>query len=81
MSDDVASNVVANTNYEFLCDVETIMGLTCVSFMLETVQSLSKLTQNKDIFVCDFVLVMKLCQFDIQTMYVNLEKQYSWDQF
>jgi hypothetical protein len=24
---------------------------------------------------------MKLCQFDIQTMYVNLEKQYSWDQF
>jgi hypothetical protein len=77
MSDDVASNVVANTNYEFLCDVETIMGLTCVSFMLETVQSLSKLTQNKDIFVCDFVLVMKLCQFDIQTMYVNLEKQYS----
>ncbi len=77
MSDDVASNAVADTNYEFLCDVETIMGLTCVLFMLETVQSLNKLTQNKDTFICDFVLAMKLCQFDIQTMYVNLEKQYS----
>jgi hypothetical protein len=61
MSDDVANNVVANTNYELLCDVETIMGLTCVLPMLETMQSLSKLAQNRDAFICDFVLAMKLC--------------------
>jgi hypothetical protein len=24
---------------------------------------------------------MKLCQFEIYTMYVDFEKQYSWDQF
>jgi hypothetical protein len=35
MNDDVANNVVANTNYEFLCDVETIMGLMCMLPMLE----------------------------------------------
>jgi hypothetical protein len=43
MSDDVANNVIANTNYDVLCDVETIMGLMCVLPMLEVVQSLSKL--------------------------------------
>jgi hypothetical protein len=55
MNDDVANNVVANTNYELLCDVETIMGLTCVLPMLEAMQSLNKLAQNKDTFICDFV--------------------------
>ncbi len=35
MSDDVASNAVINTDYELLCDVETIMGLTCVLLMLK----------------------------------------------
>jgi hypothetical protein len=43
MSDDVANNVIANTNYDVLCDVETIMRLMCVLPMLEVVQSLSKL--------------------------------------
>ncbi len=35
MSDDAISNVAINTNYELLCDLETIMGLTCVLPMLE----------------------------------------------
>jgi hypothetical protein len=68
------SNAVANINYELLCDVETVMGLTFVLPMLEAVQYLSKLAQYKDIFICDFVLAVKLCQFKIYTMYVDLEK-------
>jgi hypothetical protein len=74
MSDDVASNATININYELLCDVEAIMGLTCVLLMLETMHSLSKLAQNKDFFICDFVSIVKLCQFEIYTMYVDLEK-------
>jgi hypothetical protein len=35
MSDNVSNNAIANTNYEVLCDVETIMGLMCVLPMLE----------------------------------------------
>jgi hypothetical protein len=61
MSDDVANNAVTNTNYELLCDVETIMGLTCVLLMLEAVQNLNKLAQNKDTFICDFVSAVMLC--------------------
>ncbi len=37
MSEDLPTNHVATTNYELLCDVETIMGLTCVLPMLEVV--------------------------------------------
>ncbi len=81
MSDDVANNAVTNTNYELLCDVETIMGLTCVLLMLEAMQNLNKLAQNKDTFICDFVSAVMLCQFEIYTIYVNLEKQYSRNQF
>jgi hypothetical protein len=51
MSDDVVNNAAANTNYELLCHVETIMGLMCVLHMLEAVQSLRKLAQNKDTFI------------------------------
>ncbi len=40
MNDDAASNAATNINYELLCDVETIMRLTCVLPMLEAMQSL-----------------------------------------
>ncbi len=40
-------------------------------------QRLSKLAQNKNTFICDFVLATKFCQFKMYTMYVDLEKQYS----
>ncbi len=49
--------------------------------MLEAVKSLNKLIQNKDIFIFYFVIVIKSCQVDIYTMYVDIEKQYSLDYF
>ncbi len=68
----------ARSNY-VLCDVEIVMGLTCMLLMLEVVQSLNKLIQNKDTFIFYFVVAIKSCQVDIYTMYVNIEKQYSCD--
>jgi hypothetical protein len=47
MSDDAINNATISTNYELLCDVEIIMGLTCVLFMLEVVHNLNKIVQNK----------------------------------
>jgi hypothetical protein len=41
------------------------MGLTCVLLMLEAVQSLNKLIQNKDTFIFYFVVAIKSCQVDI----------------
>jgi hypothetical protein len=47
-----ASKPSVKTNYEVLCDVKIIMGLTCMLPMLEVVQSLGKFVQNKD--TCSF---------------------------
>ncbi len=61
MNDNVAKVFSVRTYYELLCKVEIVMGLTCVLPMLETIQSLSKLAQYKDTFICDYVATMKLC--------------------
>jgi len=37
--------------YELLRDVKIVMGLTCVLPMLEIMQSLNKLAQNKDTII------------------------------
>ncbi len=79
MTDDVVINASIHTKYELLCGVKIVMGLRCVLPMLEAMQRLTKLAQNKEIFICDFVLAMKFCQFEIYTMYVDLEKQHSRD--
>jgi hypothetical protein len=51
MSKNLPTNHVATTNYELFYDVEKVMGLTCVLHMLEVVQSLNKLVQNKNYFI------------------------------
>ncbi len=81
MYEDLPTNHVVTNNYELLCDVETIMRLTCVLPMLEVVQNLNKLVQNKVCFICDFVVVMKLTQVDLYNLYVDLEHHFSHDQF
>jgi hypothetical protein len=60
MFKDLPINHVVATNYELFCDVETMMGLTCVLPLLEVVQSLNKLPQNKNCFICDFVAIVTL---------------------
>jgi hypothetical protein len=81
MFKDLLINHVATTNYELFCDVETVMGLTCVLPMLEVVQSLSKVAQNKNYFICDFVVAMKLTRVDLYNLYVDLKSHFSHDQF
>lgn len=70
-------NLVVTTNYELLCDVETTMVLVCTLPMLEVVQSLSKLAQNKKCFICDFVTKMKLTQVNIYNFYMDPKQHFS----
>jgi hypothetical protein len=79
MSKNLPTNPIVATNYELLCDVETMIGLTCVLPMLEVVQSLNKLAQNKNCFICDFVAIVKLTQVDSYNLYVDLERHFSHD--
>ncbi len=61
--------------------MEIVLGLTCVLPMSEVVQSLNKLVQNEECFICDFVEVMKFIQVDLYTIYVDPKKHFFYDQF
>jgi len=74
MFKDLSINLVVATIYELFCDVETMMGLTCVLPMLEAMYNLNKLAQNKDCFICDFVATFQLTQVDFYNLYVDLSK-------
>lgn len=49
-------------NLNALCNVEFILGLPCILPLLECVHTLIKVTQNINVFVCDFVESIKLTQ-------------------
>jgi hypothetical protein len=51
---------------------------TCVT-KLEAVQSLIKFAQNRECFICDFVVEVKLIQVDIYNFYVDLERHFSYE--
>jgi hypothetical protein len=55
-----------------MCDVKLILGLPCILPSLECVHMLIKITQGKDVFVCDFVnLSIKLVQHKFSKLYYN----------
>ncbi len=80
MAKDV-DNESTTANYELLCDIETVMGLTCLLPMLEALQGLNKYVQNRNTFICDFVGSVKLCQVDLHNMYHDEEKKYNYSDF
>jgi hypothetical protein len=44
-----------------LCGIDTILGLPCILPMLEFVNAFMKFAQAKDVFVCDYIVVVKIC--------------------
>ncbi len=65
MFKDQVTNLATKANLDLLCDVETFLGLTYIIPLLEFVQSLSKFGQTHDVFTCDFVRVVKVCEDDL----------------
>jgi hypothetical protein len=67
MVDDSGIMEVAKANLVNLCDVGTILGLPCVLPMLESINALMKFVQVKDVFVCDYIAIVKICHLLICT--------------
>jgi hypothetical protein len=51
---------VARKNLSSMFDVEVILGLPCILPMFVCVHALIKVAQGRDVFVCDFVEVVKM---------------------
>ncbi len=69
MSQDNVSTVLARFNLDLLCDLHMLLGLSSLLPLLEAMHALIKFAQGKDIFICDFVVVIKICQIDLYMMY------------
>jgi hypothetical protein len=76
-------NVMATTwkNLGYLCDIEVVIGLTCIMPLLEEVHVFIKFAQLKDSFVHDFVTFVKMYYANLYNMYVDLEKKYTQEGF
>jgi predicted glycosyltransferase involved in capsule biosynthesis len=75
------SHDITKSSLELFCDVEVFLGLTCIIPMLELVQSLSKFAQNQDIFICDFVTIVKKCEAQLYQMYYYQQTIYGQKEF
>jgi hypothetical protein len=63
MAKDSLSIMYAKVNFELLYDVNLFISLSClVPCMLKIVDALIKFAQNRDVFVCDYVNIIKICQ-------------------
>lgn len=62
-------NDVVRKNLNFLCDVEVILGLRCILPLFECVHNLIKVAQIKNVFVCNFVEIVKVAQQEFYSFY------------
>jgi len=76
MNNDLNCVVATKTNLEYLCDVEVVMGLMCIMPMLKAIHAFIKFVRACDTFVCDFVIVVKLCCAKLYKLYSNPETKY-----
>ncbi len=59
------------TNLANLSDFGTILGLPCILFMLESINVLMIFSQARDVFVCDYIGILKICKVDLYKMYID----------
>ncbi len=51
-----------------LCDIDMILSLLCILPMLESMNGLMKFMHIKDVFLCDYIVIIKICQGDMYKM-------------
>lgn len=66
---EMAARESARRNYDLLCDVGTLLALPCVMPMLESMDFLVKFAQSRNVFVSDYVAVVRICQAELHQMY------------
>ncbi len=81
MTLDNPTNQQAELNYEKLCDFQVLLGLSCILPLLESIHALVKFAQMKDVYVCDLVAAIKVCQGDIYMMYCDQTSKFALDNF
>jgi hypothetical protein len=71
----------AKTSFQHLNDVQIVVSLSCLISMLKCLHSLMQLGQNRDIFICDYLTVLKRCQAEITSYYIDEKSKFQHDAF
>jgi hypothetical protein len=65
------SNAGAGDNFDMLVDVEVLLSLACFIPLLDAVHYLAKFFQARDIFICDFMQAIKVCQDELARKFID----------
>ncbi len=68
---DCPINHQARFNYEHMCDLQILLCFAYILVSLESLDVFIKFAQMQDIFVCDLVVNVKVCQGDAYNKYVD----------
>jgi hypothetical protein len=72
MDIDMNTHFQITTNFGHLVDFDVLLSLARILFLLKTIHSLIKFSQGNANFICDFVCVIKICQTQMYSLFVNL---------
>lgn len=81
IAEDNPSIMFTKVNFELLCDVNLFISLACLLSMSEILHALIKFTHKRDVFVCNYVVTIKIYQGQLYFHYVDLATQYVYDIF
>jgi hypothetical protein len=60
------------SNLRLLINVKMLLRLNAIMPLLEVVHSLLKFSQLCDVFMCDFIVIMKICELGMYIVTTNL---------
>jgi hypothetical protein len=69
MHDDVLRNNATTKNLSLLCDLKLIFGLHAILPLFDYVPTLIKFAHSHNVFVCDFIDVVKIYQLKLYRLY------------
>lgn len=66
---------------QLLLDHFTVVGMCALLPLLESIDTLVNFAQKRDVYICDFVAAVKVCQADLYWMYADKGTAYVTDEF
>jgi hypothetical protein len=71
MSQDAETMPTAKACFNDFIDIQIVLGLACIMPMLRTMYNLMQYAQKNDVLICYFLNAIKICQTNLNAMYVN----------
>ncbi|KAG0595346.1 hypothetical protein M758_UG159400 [Ceratodon purpureus] len=81
MAEDIDDNSDAQENLDVLLDPYTLLGMTGLQPLLETVNTLVEFAQGRNVFVSDFVGALEVCEDRLNQLYLDSQTAFGTDDF